>query len=108
MPMLEPGGIANKFAELLKEKFRDNVRKIFIFGSRAKNVAMPGSDYDFLIVLKQKDRRVIDAIYDEVVSFLVDYGVDISLKIYSEDDFNRKLSQGIPFVVEAVKSGVEL
>jgi predicted nucleotidyltransferase len=100
--------IIERFARVLKEKFSSHLRMILIFGSRARNLAKPGSDYDFLIVLKEKDNQIIDAIYNEVVSFLVDYGVDISLKIYSEDDFNKKLSLGVPFVAEIKKSGIKL
>lgn len=100
--------IIKKFTDILKEKFSPQLKMILLFGSRAKNLAKPGSDYDFLIVLKEKNGQIVDAIYDEVVSFLVDYGVDISLKIYSETDFNKKLSLGVPFVSEVKKSGVEL
>jgi len=100
--------IVKKFAQVLRENFSSHLKLLLIFGSRAKNLAKPGSDYDFLIVLKEKNNRVIDAIYDEVVSFLVDYGVDISLKIYSEDDFNKKLFLGVPFVTEIKKSGIKL
>lgn len=100
--------IIKKFTHILKKRFSPYLKMVLIFGSRAKNLAKPGSDYDFLIVLKEKNNQIIDAIYDEVVSFLIDYGVDISLKIYSEDDFEKKLSLGVPFITEIKKSGVKL
>ena len=100
--------IEKEFAEIVGKKFSAEVLKIILFGSRAKGVAMPGSDYDLLIVLKRKDRKVIDGMYDEVMNFLERYEVDVSLKIYTEDVFNKMMLLPTPFMAQIRKTGKEL
>ncbi|HHT9125343.1 MAG TPA: nucleotidyltransferase domain-containing protein [Candidatus Brocadiia bacterium] len=100
--------IEKEFAETVIKRFPAEVLKIILFGSRAKGVAAPGSDYDLLVVLKRKDRGVIDGLYDEVMSFLERYEVDISLKIYTEDTFNKTMSLPTPFMAQIKKTGREL
>lgn len=97
--------IAADFTESLIRDFESNIRKVILFGSRAKGIAAPYSDYDLLLVLKERDRRLIDQIYDLVTDFLLDYGVDISLKIYSEKDFEKRLLMKIPFIMEVNRTG---
>ncbi|MEW5767197.1 MAG: nucleotidyltransferase domain-containing protein [bacterium] len=97
--------ILDNFTERLISDFGSDILKIILFGSRAKGIAAPYSDYDLLLVLRERDRRIIDQIYDQVTDFLLDYGVDISLKIYSEEDFEKKLLMRIPFIMEVTKTG---
>lgn len=97
--------IIKEFISQISEKFRAHIKRIILFGSRAKNNYKTYSDYDLLIILDQKSSNVINKIYDVVVDFLVNYGVDISLKIYSEEDYNRKLSLGTPFMKEIKRYG---
>ncbi|MDI6791720.1 MAG: nucleotidyltransferase domain-containing protein [bacterium] len=97
--------IVDNFTGRLIRDFEPGIRKIILFGSRAKGIAAPYSDYDLLLVLKERDRRLIDQIYDLVTDFLLDYGADISLKIYSEKDFEKKLVMRTPFIMEVTKTG---
>ena len=46
-----------------------------------------------------------DKIYDEVVEFLIHDGVDISLKIYSEESYEQKVTLGVPFLENIEKHG---
>jgi predicted nucleotidyltransferase len=100
--------IAALFVNKVTSLFPDNIVKIFFFGSRAKGVPKPGSDYDFLIVLRNKDRGTSEGIYEVVTDFLLEYGVDISLKIYSWDDFQKMISIPTPFMASILKTGREL
>lgn len=106
--MLKEKSIEKEFAEIVGKRFSAEVLKIILFGSRAKGVAAPGSDYDLLIILKRKDRKVIDGLYDEVMNFLEHYEVDISLKIYTENTFNKMMSLPTPFMAQIKKTGKEL
>jgi len=42
------------------------------------------------------------------VDFLLKYGIDLSLKIYSENDFESKMLIPTPFMAEIRKTGREL
>lgn len=97
--------IVREFIGYISDRVKAHTKRIILFGSRAKNSYKAYSDYDLLIVLDQKSSDVINEIYDIVVEFLINYGVDISLKIYSEKDYIQKLSLGTPFIKEINKCG---
>jgi len=105
---LQKDNIETQFVNKVTSLFPNQIVKIFFFGSRAMGVPKPGSDYDFLIVLNEKDRRVIDGIYDVVTDFLLRYGADISLKIYTGKDFQEMSSIPTPFMASILKTGREL
>ena len=100
--------IDSAFVKEVTSLFPAQIVKIVFFGSRAKGIAGPESDYDFLIVLKDKGNEIIDGLYDVVTDFLINYGVDISLKIYREDEFHRLASYPTPFIGSILNSGKEL
>jgi len=104
----EEKDIESKFLNKITSLFPDQITRVILFGSRAKGVSKPGSDYDFLIVLKEKDRKIIDEIYSVVTDFLTQYGVDISLKVYNEKDFRHSTSIPTPFMASILKTGKEL
>lgn len=97
-----------KFIARLPGNVRNHVKSIVLFGSRAKNRHTMSSDYDLLVVLDRKSSDVVNGIYDVVVDFLVEHGADISLKIYSEADYNKKVAMGVPFMREIMKHGEKL
>lgn len=97
--------IVKKFLSSILEETGIHIKSIFLFGSRAKNTHSPYSDYDILMVLDKKTPEIIDKIYDKVMEFLLNYGVDISLKIYTEEDYNQKFSLGTSFMKEIKKHG---
>ena len=48
---------------------RSELDRLILFGSRARGDSKPSSDYDILVVMPEKDRQVIDALYDATYSF---------------------------------------
>lgn len=100
--------IEKKFTSKLIERLEPWIEKVIFFGSRAKGVAKPWSDYDILIVLNKKDSMIIDEIYDIVTEFQLAQRVDISLKIYRKDDFEMKNALHTPFMERIAKTGVVL
>ncbi len=97
-----------EFISKIVSLFPDQITRVILFGSRAKGISKPGSDYDFLIVLKEKDRKTIDVIYHVVTDFLLEYGADVSLKIYSKKEFDWMISIPTPFMASILKTGREL
>lgn len=100
--------IESEFTNKLVSRFEPWIEKVIFFGSRAKGVAKPWSDYDILIVLHKRDSKVIDEIYEIVTEFQLEHRVDISLKIYSKDDFAMKNKLHTPFMERIKKTGVVL
>lgn len=100
--------ILNKFVMILKDRFKGKITRIILFGSRAKGVNRPDSDYDLAVILRKKNHIIINQIYDEVLTFLLRYAVDLSLKIYSEENFQKETALPTPFMEEIMTRGVEL
>ncbi len=105
---LKKDHIEEKFVKKISSLFPDHIVKVIFFGSRVKDIPKPESDYDFVIVLREKERKIIDGLYQVVTDFLTQYGVDISLKIYKENEFLRMASFPTPFIASIIKTGKEL
>ena len=97
-----------EFTRRLVDRFEPVIEKVIFFGSRAKGIAKPWSDYDILIVLDKRNSQIIDEIYELVTEFQINYRVDISLKIYGKDDFNKNTSLKTPFFNSIQKTGMIL
>jgi predicted nucleotidyltransferase len=68
----------------------------------------PWSDYDLLILVDRRDRQLIDNIYDEVVQIQADAGCDLSLKIISEAEWDRRRKAHSTFVENVSREGIVL
>jgi predicted nucleotidyltransferase len=104
----DAGLVVSGFVSRVTRRFEDLISRVIFFGSRSRGQARPDSDYDLLLVVRDKDRELVDQLYDEVVEFLLTYGVDLSLKIYTERDYQTGLTRGNPFICSVTRAGVEL
>ena len=87
---------------------RGEIEQIYLFGSRSRGDWRPDSDYDLLIVLKRKDRRIVDGLYDGVMDVLLSTGRLISLKIFTRSEFDRLRSIPTPFMQNLMREGIKI
>ena len=87
---------------------RNRVRKLILFGSRARGDDRPYSDYDILVVLDEKDRATVDPLYEATMQVLYKTYRLISLKIYRTADFERFIAIPTPFMTNVLRDGVPL
>ena len=87
---------------------RGDVVGLYLYGSRARGDHRPDSDYDVFVVLGERTRPVIDALYDAVVDVVCETGSLVSLKIVSRENFKRSTAAGSPFVANVLHDGVPL
>jgi predicted nucleotidyltransferase len=106
--LLEDAEIVTEFAERVTRRCGDWIAQIVFFGSRARGRAKPNSDYDLLLVVRKREPDVIDQLYDEALDFLLQFGVELSLKIYTEETFQKGLASQNPFLHSVTATGVEL
>jgi len=99
--------VVNRFLELIKP-VNGNLRDLYLFGSRCRNDWRPDSDYDILVLLDHKDRKIIDKLYDAVMDILFETGRLISLKIFTVSEFNRLKSIPTPFISRVMKEGIKI
>ena len=87
---------------------RSRLKCLILFGSRARGDEKPYSDYDILVVVREKERPLIDALYDATMEVLYETHRLISLKIYRQADFDRFASLPTPFIRNVLREGVSL
>jgi predicted nucleotidyltransferase len=102
-PRVDP--ILAEFIERI-EPVRSAIERIVLFGSRARRDHRPDSDYDVLVVVGQRDDRLVDVLYDSVMDILLAHGRLISLKIMAQAELARLQALGAPFVTRIAAEGV--
>ena len=87
---------------------RAEVVELYLYGSRSRGDHRPDSDYDVFVVLRERARPTVDALYDAVVDVVCETGSLISLKIVSRKSFKESRAAGNPFVANVLHDGVPL
>ena len=83
--------------------------EIFLFGSRARGDATPGSDWDILILLNNLDvnRKVEKEFREEIFEIELETGEPISTFVFSKKDWETKHSV-TPFYNNIKRDGISL
>jgi predicted nucleotidyltransferase len=79
-----------RFVEELKRTIPENLRNIILYGSRARGDYKEFSDYDFLVILSQKNYELSETVYDAGYMILDSYEKLASCIIWDEKEFSRK------------------
>ena len=85
--------VLNEFLEKCKEKFKDDLISIILFGSYARGTATKYSDVDLLVIAKNLPKRRIDrhkVLRDIVLEFIYKYGINISPILIEPRDLSPK------------------
>ena len=109
MPMVVHDIIIS-FANGVKKILGDDLKKIILYGSYARGDYSENSDIDIMVLTTLTDseiERVESKIYDLAFDFLMDYGVDISVVIKNENQFNYWLG-ALPFYDNVQREGMVL
>jgi predicted nucleotidyltransferase len=98
--------ILNDLVDRLKSHFADNLKDVVLFGSQADGKAHQDSDYDFLIILKQKadwktEREISDVCYEIDLK----YNIITDTHILSESEF-LTLRGKQPIFINALSNGI--
>ena len=76
---------------------RAEVVRLYLYGSRSRGDHRPDSDYDVFVVLRERARPTVDALYDAVVDVVCETGSLISLKIVFVANV---LHDGVPLALD--------
>lgn len=87
---------------------RPQIRRLVLFGSRAKGTHRFDSDYDILVVAEKKEPALLDALYESVMDVLLAHGRLVSLKVFEEREFHRLQDLQTPFMTHIKEYGQPL
>ncbi len=86
------------------------VCRLILFGSRAREDGRNDSDLDVAVIVRKRipdlERRLDDAVYD--LMWKHDFDPIISLKVFSEAQFDEALKKGFPFYRSVAREGIPL
>ena len=77
-----------EFKKRLFQEFEKEILELKLFGSKARGDFKKDSDFDILLVLKKISKKSKDRIYDLENEISFKYGIDISVKIFFQKEFN--------------------
>ncbi len=98
--------IDKEFARKVRTKLKDHLKKVVLFGSRARGDYSNDSDYDILVIVDRNDRAVRDIILDACVEIMDTYFKLIGCIICDEKEW--ELKKRFPIGLNILKEGVEL
>ncbi len=94
------------FHEALRSKLHDNIRGIYLFGSHARGDATEKSDYDFLVVVKERKEADVHAVREIEVEFLNRFDALSSSLIYDDEEWDRR--KELPIGLNIQREGILL
>jgi len=100
--------LITEFKRRLPSELGNHLRRIIVFGSRSRGDAAEESDLDVIALVDEKsidiERRLEDIVYQVMWDY--DFKPIISLKVFSESQFNNALSKGSSFYRHIEKEGI--
>ena len=94
------------FVRELRKTFPDRLKKLILFGSRARGDYSEESDYDFLLILDRVDAQTKGQVDELAGKMLLDYGAVITAIPLSQADLERMCFE--PFIMNVQKEGILL
>ena len=98
--------IIELFPKLLREKLKDHVKKIILFGSKARGDCSNKSDYDFVVIVDKRTYEIEDIVDDISGQLLYEYSELIGPIIWDEKEWEDR--QLYPIGLNIIREGVEL
>lgn len=102
-PWLSPTESAalTRFADEVRARYRERVRRIVLFGSRARGVGHEESDLDVAAILDAADQTIRRALIDLSTDLFLETDIRISPFVLSPDDFDTllRLRRGVALAI---------
>ncbi len=95
-----------EFANAIRKELKEHIKKIVLFGSRARGDFRPDSDYDVLIILDQNNKTVKDKILDVSSEFMMNYFLMFSFLSCDQNEWEIK--KKYPIGKSILREGIEL
>lgn len=98
--------VVREFVAQLRQRLGDHVRRVLLFGSRARGDAREDSDYDMLVVVDHRTPDVRATILEIEHGLMDRHGVLVATVLRSEEEWRQ--GQGLPLACNIAREGVAL
>jgi predicted nucleotidyltransferase len=96
------------YRQVLAEQFSGLVERIIIFGSKARGTSTPDSDLDVLLIIREGDWRLKDALTTPAYDLAVGTDVVPSILAYTEQEWEDRRRLRAPFWQAVDRDGVQV
>jgi predicted nucleotidyltransferase len=107
----EERAAVTEFSRRVRERFGDRVRKVAVYGSRARGDVHEGSDIDVLVLLEGKvgfpDRHTVTRMACDV-ALEAPHFVELSPRTMSATEFDRLVREEWRFARDVARAGVSV
>ena len=94
------------FSSALSKRLSGTIRQIILFGSRARGDAYEGSDYDFVVIVTERNKDIIDSIREVEVEFINRFDEVSASLIYNEEEWRRRRT--LPIGINIEREGIRI
>jgi predicted nucleotidyltransferase len=94
------------FIDQLKAHFGGNLKKIILFGSRARGDHSKESDYDLLLIFEKVTPEIKNYVDEIEYEMLFSNGALFSTFLFTPEELEEREFE--PFIMNATKEGVSL
>ncbi len=98
--------ISDDFTKIIRNQLKNRLKKVVLFGSHARGDFTEGSDYDFLVIVDEREKRIQEIVLDASVKIMNRYGELIGCIVCDETEWERK--KRFPIGLNILKEGIEL
>lgn len=103
-PIEDP--IIRDFVASLREQMGPRLRRVFLFGSRARGDAQEDSDYDMLVIVDRRTPELRNRILEIETQLMDRYGALVATVLQSEEEWRQ--AQGSPLARNIAREGMAL
>jgi len=98
--------VIHEFTEAVRDRLGRHVRSIILFGSRVRDTAWEGSDYDIAILVDHRSQEAEDCVLDAAIHVLDRYDAVVSAHVFSGEEW--AVEQLTPLGLNIGKEGMHI
>ena len=100
--------VIEDFSKQIYRELGGDVVSVLLFGSKARGDYKKNSDTDILVVLKNPSEDQINYIYGVVMDLVGKYKIYLSVKIFSEKEFEHYKNIQTIFINNVLRDGIKI
>ena len=98
--------LAQEYARRLRDRLRESLLSITLYGSRARGDAREGSDFDLIVRVEADSDAIRDTVHAVAVEMMNEFGELFVGMVCSEDEW--RIESNMPLGWNVARDGVSL